>query len=96
MNPISIPTVVARARQLRAEDLQSRPGLFAERRSLYTVLLGHSLLSLLDGISAALQPLFSWNPQVPAASHGMPSRLIRINRIGRALFAWNPQRRRAL
>lgn len=88
MQPIDIPTIERHARQLRAQEIQRLEGLFAERARLYAVLLGHSLLSLLE----AVRPLFSWNPQAVEQT-GSPSLATRVNRGARALFAWNPQRR---
>jgi len=93
MPPIDIPTIERQARALRAQEIQRLQGLFAERLSLYVVLLGSSLLSLLELVAESLRPAFSWNPQEVSAK---PRRsvLARLNRGARALFAWNPQGRR--
>lgn len=93
MTPIDIPTIERQARALRAQEIQRLQGLFAERFSLYAVLLGTSLLSLLQTVADALRPAFSWNPQrIPATV--WPKLLDRLNRRVRALFSWNPQNRR--
>jgi hypothetical protein len=92
MQPFDIPAIERHARQLRAQEIQRLQGLFAERARLYAVLLGHSLLSLLEAAGSILRPLFSWNPQDTARPAG-PALLARANRGARALFAWNPQRR---
>lgn len=63
MEHIDIAAIERRARQLRAEEMQRLQGLFAERARLYGLLLGHSLLSLLEAVGEKLRPLFSWNPQ---------------------------------
>lgn len=94
MNPIDIPAIERHARQLRAQEIQRLQGLFAERFSLYAVLLGHSLLSLLQSIGELLRPAFSWNPQ-EQAERSSPALSVRLNRAARALFAWNPRSRRS-
>lgn len=90
MTPIDIPTIERQARALRAQEIQRLQGLFAERLSLYVVLLGNSLLSLLEVVAETLRPLFSWNPQAQPAKRGHAV-LSRLNRAARALFSWNPQ-----
>lgn len=92
MTPIDIPTIERQARALRAQEIQRLQGLFAERLSLYVVLLGTSLLSVLEALANALRPVFSWNPQEVSAKPGR-SVLAKLNRGARALFSWNPQRR---
>ena len=94
MNPIDIPAIERHARQLRAQEIQRLEGLFAERLRLYALLLGHSLLSLLEGIGELLRPAFSWNPQ-EETGRSAPALTVRLNRAARALFAWNPQSRRS-
>lgn len=93
MTPIDIPTIERQARALRAREIQRLQGLFAERMSLYAVLLGTSLLSGLEWIAELLRPAFSWNPQDTSA-YPRRSLLARLNRGARALFSWNPQGRR--
>lgn len=93
MTPIDIPTIERQARALRAQEIQRLQGLFAERLSLYVVLLGTSLLSVLEALANALRPVFSWNPQEVSAKPGR-SVLAKLNRGARALFSWNPQSRR--
>lgn len=93
MTPIDIPTIERQARALRAQEIQRLQGLFAERLRLYVLLLGNSLLSLLEVMADTLRPAFSWNPQTQAATPGR-SMLARLNRGARALFSWNPQVRR--
>ncbi|HXE39179.1 MAG TPA: hypothetical protein VN639_11955 [Azonexus sp.] len=90
MAPIDIPAIERQARALRAREIQRLQGLFAERLSLYVVLLGTSLLAGLEVLSEALRPAFSWNPQDVSAKPGH-SVLARLNRGARALFSWNPQ-----
>lgn len=91
MTPIDIPTIERQARQLRAQEIQRLQGLFAERMRLYALLLGGSLLSLLETLGETLRPAFAWNPQ--AMSRGVHIALrIRLNRLGRSLFAWNPRK----
>ncbi|WP_265947674.1 hypothetical protein [Dechloromonas sp. A34] len=92
MAPIDIPTIERQARALRAQEIQRLQGLFAERLSLYMVLLGTSLLSGLEVLADVLRPVFSWNPQDGSAK---PHRsvLAKLNRGVRALFSWNPQSR---
>lgn len=90
MTPIDIPTIERQARALRAQEIQRLQGLFGERLRLYALLLGNSLLSLLEAAAETLRPLFSWNPQTPPAKSGHAV-LARLNRGVRALFSWNPQ-----
>lgn len=90
MAPIDIPAIERQARALRAQEIQRLQGLFAERLSLYVVLLGSSLLAGFEALADVLRPAFSWNPQeVPAKPRR--SMLARLNRGARALFSWNPQ-----
>ncbi len=63
MAPIDIAAVERQARALRAQEMQRLQGIFAERLGLCARLLGHSLLSLVQGVSKILRPAFSWNPQ---------------------------------
>lgn len=63
MTYIDIAAIERHARELRAQEMQRLQGIFAERLRLCALLLGHSLLSLLTGISKMLRPVFSWNPQ---------------------------------
>ena len=93
MKPIDIAAIERRARQLRAEEMQRLQGLFAERSCLYFLLLGNSLLSLLEPVGKLLQPAFSWNPQDRRAGAVRPALRTRLNRGVRRLFAWNPQGR---
>lgn len=90
MAPIDIPAIERQARALRAQEIQRLQGLFAERLSLYMVLLGSSLLAGLEVLANALRPAFSWNPQDVSAKPGR-SLVARLNRGARALFSWNPQ-----
>jgi hypothetical protein len=90
MTPIDIPTIERQARALRAQEIQRLQGLFGERLRLYALLLGNSLLSLLEVVAETLRPLFSWNPQAQQAKSGHLV-LARLNRGVRALFSWNPQ-----
>lgn len=90
MAPIDIPAIERQARTLRAQEIQRLQGLFAERLSLYVVLLGSSLLAGLEVLANALRPAFSWNPQDVSAKPGR-SVVARLNRGARALFSWNPQ-----
>jgi hypothetical protein len=92
MESIDIPAIERYARQLRAQEIQRLEGLFAERARLYALLIGGSLLSLLEAIGEVLRPLFSWNPQDPKKRSASPSLLVRINDGARALFAWNPRK----
>ena len=94
MAPIDIPTIECQARALRAQEIQRLQGLFAERLRLYALLLGNSLLSLLESLANTLRPAFSWNPQTLAIKPGK-SVLERLNRAARSLFSWNPQNRRS-
>ncbi len=89
MQAIDIAAIERRARRLRAEEMQRLQGLFAERLRLYALLMGNSVLSLLETVGETLRPLFSWNPQ---ASRG-PALWVRANRALRGLIAWNPRRR---
>lgn len=93
MAPIDIPAIERQARALRAQEIQRLQGLFAERLSLYLVLLGSSLLAVLEVLANALRPAFSWNPQ-DVSPKPRRSVLARMNRGARALFSWNPQGRR--
>lgn len=95
MKMIHIPSVERQARQLRAREIQCRQGLFSESARLYVVLLGSSLLSLMESVADVLRPLFSWNPQASTVKSISPSLAVRLNRGARVLFAWNPQKRRA-
>lgn len=61
--PIDIIAIERYARQLRAEEMQRLQGVFAKRLGLLAVLLGNTLLSLLEALSETVRPLFSWNPQ---------------------------------
>lgn len=63
MGPIDIPAIESYARHLRAQEIQRLQGLFGERLRLYALLLGNSLLSLLEAIGQVVRPLFSWNPR---------------------------------
>ena len=63
MDHLDHALIVERARQLRAQEIQRYQGLFGERLRLMAVLLGSSLLSVLEWISEELRPLFSWNPK---------------------------------
>lgn len=63
MAPIDIAAIERQARALRAQEMQRLQGIFAERLGLCARLLGHSLLSLVQGVSKILRPAFSWNPQ---------------------------------
>lgn len=94
MEQIDIPRIEREARALRAQEVQRLQNLFAERLSLYAVLLGNSLLGFLTAAGEMVRPLLSWNPQAPAQQTGT-SLVARLNRAARALFAWNPQRKRS-
>lgn len=61
--PIDIIEIERYARQLRAEEMQRLEGIFADRLRLLALLLGNTLLSLLEAVSEKIRPLFSWNPQ---------------------------------
>ena len=89
-NSIDIPAIERHARALRAQEIQRLHGLFAQRLSLYAVLLGHSILGLLGFLAESLRPVFSWNPRaLPARIK--PALGVRLNRLARRLFAWNPR-----
>lgn len=90
MNPIDIPTIERQARALRAQEIQRLQGLFAERLSLYAVLLGNSILELFSTVAERLRPAFSWNPQ-ELSGKITPAIGVRLNRLARRLFAWNPR-----
>lgn len=94
MNMIDIPQIEREARALRAKEIQRLQNLFAERLSLYTVLLGNSLLSLLVTAGELVRPLLTWNPQATSLPNGS-ALLARLNRGARALFSWNPQNKRS-
>jgi len=94
MNPIDIPTIERTARAMRAQEIQRLQGLFAERLSLYAVLLGNSLLTLVVTLGEFIRPLLSWNPQAPS-HQGEAKLIVRLNRAARSLFSWNPQRKRS-
>jgi len=94
MNSIDIPAIERAARAMRAQEVQRLQGLFAERLSLYAVLLGNSLLSLLVTLGEVIRPLLSWNPQEPSQRSG-PKLSVRLNRAARSLFSWNPQGKRS-
>ena len=94
MNPIDIPTIERAARAMRAQEIQRLQGLFAERLSLYAVLLGNSLLTLVVTLGEFIRPLLSWNPQAPSRQGG-PKLIVRLNRVARSLFSWNPQHKRS-
>lgn len=89
-NSIDIAAIERHARALRAQEIQRLHGLFAERLSLYAVLLGHSLLGALGALADGLRPAFSWNPQAFSARL-RPALGVRLNRLARRLFAWNPR-----
>lgn len=91
MRIIDIQRIEREARALRAQEIQRLQGLFAERLSLYTVLMGHSLLALATSIGEIIRPAFSWNPQADAQRPRIALSK-RLNRRLRALFAWNPRR----
>lgn len=95
MTRIDIQRIEQEARALRAAEIRRLNGLFAERLSLYAVLLGSSLLTLIGTLGEAVRPFLTWNPQ-DATAHRGPALLTRANRSLRALFAWNPQRQRSL
>ncbi|MDD5250526.1 MAG: hypothetical protein PHY45_16220 [Rhodocyclaceae bacterium] len=67
MAPIDIPALEQRARDMRAEELRRLEGVFLERMRVYARLLGASLLLLLEFVSEALRPLFSWTGRRPSA-----------------------------
>ncbi len=89
-NSIDIAAIERHARALRAQEIQRLHGLFAERLSLYAVLLGHSLLGALGFVGEALRPAFSWNPQALTGKI-RPAIGVSLNRLARRLFAWNPR-----
>lgn len=93
MNPIDIPAIERRARQMRAEEMRRIEGLFVDRLCVTGRLLAATTFSALLSLAGLLRPLFSWNPQaVPvAASRPRVALHIRLNRSLRALFAWNPE-----
>ncbi len=94
MEQIDVRRIEREARALRAQELQRLQNLFAERMSLYAVLLGNSLLGAAEAAGNLIRPLLTWNPQDAARSTG-PTLGVRLNRAARALFAWNPQRKRS-
>ncbi|UCV12670.1 hypothetical protein KI614_05515 [Dechloromonas denitrificans] len=91
MRIIDIQRIEREARALRAQEIQRLQGLFAERLSLYAVLMGHSLLALATSIGEIIRPAFSWNPQADVRRPRIALSK-RLNRRLRALFAWNPRR----
>ena len=99
MSPINIPKIEHEARLLRAAEIQRIEGLMLARLGLYFRLLAASGLCALNALAELVRPLFSWNPQAPAAQTatvrpgpGLPTRL---SLALRALFSWNPQARRS-
>jgi hypothetical protein len=95
MNPIDIPAIERRARQLRAEEMRRIEGLFVDRLCVTGRLLAATAFSALLSVAGFLRPLFSWNPQplqAPVAANRPRVALhVRLNRSLRALFAWNPE-----
>lgn len=63
MERIDIQAIERQARAMRSAEIQRLQGLFAERVSLYAVLMGHSLLNGLVALGEIVRPLLSWNPQ---------------------------------
>lgn len=55
--------IIEHARERRAQEMRRCHGLFASQMRLYGQLLVESLSVMLDRLSEALRPLFSWNPR---------------------------------
>jgi hypothetical protein len=91
MSPINIAKIEQEARLLRAAEMQRIEGLMLARLGLYFRLLAASGLSAIAALTESVRPLFSWNPQAPAAARQGPGLLTRLSLAGRALFSWNPQ-----
>lgn len=92
MEPIDIAAIERHARQLRAQEIQRLEGLFVERAKVYGLLLGNSVLSLLETVGEVIRPLFSWNPQERTRRPAGSAFLARINDGVRTLFSWNPRK----
>lgn len=95
MSPINVSMIEQNARRLRAEEMQRIQGLMLARLGLYFRLLAASALSAVDALGESVRPLFSWNPQVPAAARQGPGLLTRLSLAARSLFSWNPQAHRS-
>lgn len=97
MNPIDIPAIEKRARQLRAAEIQRINGIFAERTKLLVRLAAGSLATGVLAVGELLQPLFSWNPraQKAQAAQGQPRFLEKVSQAAFKLFSWNPQQRQS-
>ena len=93
--PINIPQIEQEARLLRASEMQRIEGLMLARLGLYFRLLAASGLCALNALAESVRPLFSWNPQAPAAARRGRGPLTRLSLALRALFSWNPQARRS-
>jgi len=63
MERIDIQAIERQARAMRSAEIQRLQGLFAERASLYAVLMGHSLLNGVVAVGELIRPLLTWNPQ---------------------------------
>ena len=93
MSPLNIAKIEQEARHLRAAEMQRIEGLMLARLGLYFSLFSGSLMSAVAVLAESVRPLFSWNPQAPAAARQGPGLLTRLSLAGRALFSWNPQAR---
>lgn len=92
MAPMDISAIESEARRMRAEELRRINGLISKQLALYGSLFADAGLAALATTAAALRPLFSWNPQAPAArTTAHPALATRLSRMLRALFSWNPQ-----
>ena len=92
METIDIPAIERHARQLRAQEMQRLHNLFGERARLYALLAGSSLLSLLEGTSELLRPLFSWNPQAAPSRTARPPLHFRVRKAAGDFLAWHPRK----
>jgi hypothetical protein len=68
MSPLNIAKIEQEARHLRAAEMQRIEGLMLARLGLYFSLLSGSLISAVAVLAESVRPLFSWNPQAPAAA----------------------------
>lgn len=94
MNPIDIPAIEEKARELRAAEIQRMNSLFAEHAKLMTQLAADSIVVSAAAASELLRPLFSWNPQEKPLVASHPGLLLeQMNKAAFKLFSWNPQDR---